>query len=533
MTQPVRTMTGSLVLWICLMGWVSVEAREETNCRRKCQEQSCEAQMLKCFSETEQARKAIEYLKTRIQKAPGGRFYYQHLAQAYLADHNPFWAVRTLQQAIARDKTDCQSRSWLAWVYIHMGYLDLAQEILAQPSCPITKAQQARWLLLKMTIARLKENRPIQIQAWDEISDASQMFPDDYQLWKHLHYGENPGWIEPLHLRVEFFGGYSSNSRAGLPIDPAFSGPASALSRLDVLGRLVWPTFPRIRPSVDLGLRGHGLSTKEASELSYLELSIRPGVILGADRPRMLLGYKMDGLFLNQTQNQPFYKAHRLEMELEFEDFTIFGGTGRRLFSESARTRTEFDFGSGFWLRLTPSLRLALAGSLRYYLAKDKVWRQWGMTTMALADWQLGSGFLLRLGLSFGLDHYPLSGGIPGRESFGTRTKRFEMFNTLYSNVWSPAWHGIRLGVGYDFSWRDSTADTSVRDYDYREHRLGLKMRWVFDFNPWAPRVVEPKYHVPLPYNISGYEAVAEEERIQDLLRQYESDLSGSCGCGH
>ncbi|MFC1655072.1 hypothetical protein ACFL2F_04630, partial [Myxococcota bacterium] len=103
-----------------------------------------------------------------------------------------------------------------------------------------------------------------------------------------------------------------------------------------------------------------------------------------------------------------------------------------------------------------------------------------------------------------------------------------DVLTKLSAGLWSPMWMGARLGLNYEFSYRDSTAD-QIDDYDYNEHRLLMKVRWSFDLNPWAPQVVETKGRVALDYGLSEQAGTGmEEERIQDLLRQDEAARRGS-----
>jgi hypothetical protein len=56
-------------------------------------------------------------------------------------------------------------------------------------------------------------------------------------------------------------------------------------------------------------------------------------------------------------------------------------------------------------------------------------------------------------------------------------------------------------------------------------------LRWDVTLDPWAPRVIAPGDHVALEYGLdSAAGAGADEERIQDLLRQDEAARrSSSC----
>ena len=108
-------------------------------------------------------------------------------------------------------------------------------------------------------------------------------------------------------------------------------------------------------------------------------------------------------------------------------------------------------------------------------------------------------------------------------------TKRFDILTKLSAGLWSPLILGTRFGIGYEYSIRNSSADSESDNYNYTEQRALLKARWVFDINPWAPGVVEPQGHVALDYGLGGDSGGGlDQERIQDLLRQDEAARRGS-----
>jgi hypothetical protein len=368
--------------------------------------------------------------------------------------------------------------------------------------------------------------------ALQEASGAAHMFPEDRALWRYLRARKLPGRIEPVSVRLDFLTGYTSNSMAGSPTDPGASGPGSALARLNLMGRLVWPRGDWLRPALDLDFRSHGVTAQAASNLSYLEISPRPHVILGSVAPRLLLGYRFEVLLLNQDEARRFFTAHRGEVEIEARSLTAFAGVGHRTFHEDERTRMEFDGGVGAPLRLFPGLQILVAGSLRYHLAESDQYDLVGATGLLVGRIDLGGGFLGRLGISVLVDDYFDSGGEQGLLTFGTEEERIDILVKASAGFWSPITEGIRLGLVYEFSWRDSSADEVLADYDYREHRILLGLRGAFEFDPWAPNVTREPGHVGLDYGLEeGTGASLDEERIQDLLRQDEAYRQGTCGC--
>lgn len=494
-------------------------------CIKPCQEKvGCEIEVAECLIKAGRARQAVMRLKPLAAVHPA---YARLLARAYLADDNPAWAQRTLQEAIARDPGDCQSRSWLAWVHISQGFLDLAQETLEQPGCPASEADKTRWLLLQSYLARMEDDPATADKLFHRAADSGHMYREDRKLLVIMRGQVDPGWIDPLELRADLSLGYTSNAQADSRIDPYSppEPPGSPLARADLYGRLVWPTRSNVRPAFDATVRGQGMIARGAKELSYLEISGRPGVLIGRDFPRLLLGYRHDGLFLNQGV-QPYYKGHRLEAELETRHVTGFAGAGRRLFNESARSRLELDGGAGFHFLAGKRVRFLLVGTLRYHRADQSHYDQLGGSGLAVARIDMGSGYSARLGAAGGIDYYPNSEG-----EFGIKENRIDLTATLSAGMWGPSYRGVRLGFVYDLSWRDSNADIFERDYDYIEHRVLFKTAIALDLNPGAPDTVAGENHVALSYGIDDDSAGLFEERIQDLVRQDEIFRRGSCGC--
>lgn len=425
---------------------------------------------------------------------------------------------------------ECEARARLAWDLLRRGALDPAEAALRGPRCPRPGPEEGRWLVLRAALLQARTFDAAAGRALDRFDRLPAAYPEDLGLAAHLRRQVAVAAAPPLSLRLDLLGGWTSNALAGLPVDPDAPGPRSPFARADLAGRLLLPRRGPVQPTVEGLVAGVALADAEAQRYTSGQLLLRPGVLLGR-ATSVLLAYKLDLYLMNQKGAALYYQAHRAEAELQWRRLLAFAGVGWRQFHDGDRTRAEMDGGVGWTFAPGPRLRLILVGSLRYQLADDVAYDVAGGTALANARVALGRGVVLQLGATLGYDYYVSSGEQRGLELFGLVGKRRDLLSTATATVWSPAWRGLRLGVGYDYARRDSNADRPRR-FDYQEHRVALRVRWTGDFFPQAPRATEPPGHVPLDYGIAARGATMDEERIQDLLRQDEADRRGGCGCG-
>jgi len=505
-------------------------AQEHEECLRDCSGKvPCVRNSSECLLQADRARDAIEYLKGQIRQNPDQPAFAQLLANAYMKSENYFWAQKTLYNFLSDHEQDCVIRSWLAWVYIEEGDLDLAEDALAEADCPSEDVERARWALIRAYMAGIREEKAGQISELRQVRSARTLYPEDETLWKTMRRQVEPGWIEPVTVRAELSLGYSSNVSAGLPTTEAGPEVGSPLVRLDLWSRMVLPVKWSVRPAAEFGLIGRYVDNFndedgiDVTQASYLELMVKPGVYIGSGFPRAFVGYRYDFYLLNQGdiyEEAPlvFYEGHRGDVELELAGgITLLVGGGRRMFRQRGRSRWEVDGGAGWSVWAMDRLHLLLAVSLQYHTANNEEYDQLGGSALGLARLLLGKGFYSRMKLSTGVGYYPNSPPDEGGRDILIKPS---------IGFWSPARRGIRIGVTYEFSRRDSTADMS---YSYTEHRGLFQIRWSLDLDPWAPRAVELQTHVPLDYGIGlDTEPGLEEERIQDLLRQDETARRGS-----
>lgn len=493
----------------------------------------CHKEVVECLIDAARVREAIDRLKNLREKHPKEPAIGRLLAHAYLADNNAFWAERVLYQLIEENPSDCETLSWLAWVYIQGGDLEQARETMkSEKRCPRTHADHARWQVLESYMARAKGDAERARESFERLGDAVEAFPEDVEMWRHLNRKENPAWIEPISVRMMVSGGFTSDARAGSPADITGSAKNSGFGKLDLFSRFVLPTPYFFKPTVEGNLKANGLAAKTARELSYMDLSIRPGVILGRSFPRILVGYNGKLLLMGLEGKEKFSETHRGEVELETDfDLLVFAGAGRGIFREGGRTRTELDGGVGFSFAPHRYLKIMTALSGRYHFAVGDAYEKMGGSGLLVGRVDFGQGFYGRIGVIPSVDYYPKSGGDLGEVAFGTDKKRFDFSIKQFEELWSPALWGFRIGLRYEFSYRDSTADEKQSDYDYIEHRVLLNLRYYFSINPWSPRGTKNDKHVPLDYGLKSQdERSLDEERIQDLLRQDEAArASSSC----
>lgn len=454
------------------------------------------------------------------------------LARAYLAEGNPFWAMRVLQRRLESHPGDCAARAWLAWTYLAEAFAEDAAAVLEQPGCPDHAGERARWALLSALIARV-QGAPARVA--DSLRAAGRsgtIFPEDDARRRMLLAEIAPQRPAPVRLRLELAGGASSDPAAGSPDDPVAGTGASGWGSIDLLAWLDWNPGWIVRPALELGLQGIGYQAEEAEPLSYLQLTGRPAAALDLDGLRLLAGYRFATVLMEEGDRSWLSRAHRAELDLEGDSWVVFAGGGRREFAQQARTRIEADLGAGGTLLALGWMRLMLTGLVRVHQATDDPYDRVGVRTGSVAWIALGAGLTSRLGCVAGADLYPRSGGIAGELAYGIEDKRVDLFARLSAGLWSPSWNGVRAGLSYRLAWRDSTADAPGSNYDYLDHQIQLGVRWTWRFDPWGPRVIRPHHHLALPVAPEEAAGGLDEERVRDLLRRDRQDVRGACGCG-
>ncbi len=447
------------------------------------------------------------------------------LARAYLDDGNDFWAMRVLHELVETSE-DCSPHLWLAFAHVRQGNLDEGRDVLKKASCPEGSPLEVRRLLLETLIASTHGDRAEAAAALREAAKGESAFPEDVEAFRSLRPSVEENYVSPISGRMELHTGWTSNALAGSPMDPAAAGgpPASPLAQFSGNTRLIVPIDGKSRPTLDVELRGLGVGVEAARDLSYLQLSGRPGFLFGSGGG-IFAGYRLESLGIlggDQFDDGPiwFYQAHRGELELDVLPWmTVFGGAGYRAFREARRSRLEADLGAGGVWRPTGNVNVLAALMGRYQSAARDDYDLWGATALMQADLRLPRNVTARFGLMGSVDDYPRSAGY-----FGTELSRRDLLGKLTAGLWSPRTRtGLRGGVSYELSSRHSTAP----DYKYMDHRLLARIQWAFSSDPRGPSSARPPDHVPLAWGLDRENGDLEDS-IQDLLRQDEAVRAGS-----
>jgi hypothetical protein len=354
-------------------------------------------------------------------------------------------------------------------------------------------------------------------------------YPEDRAAISRLRSTIDPAFVPPLSGRLDLAGGFASNALAGSPVDPATRERAgSPVLAASAFMRIVSPRRSWVRPALDLEARGLGFSAEVGRDLSYLMLDARPALIVGGAQARATLAYRYESLLLaggDRYGRGPlwFFDAHRGEWELELlRALTFFGGAGWRTFREQGRSRFEIDSGLGTGFPMGARLHLVAALSGRYHDARNDAWSLYGGSLLASVEARLPQRWSLRAGMLASADRFPHSAGY--FDASAPTTNRNDRLLKLSASAFAPpVIEGVKLGVTYEFSTRDSTAAA----YSYDDHRILAKVIWSFTADPWLPHAAAPVGHVALDYGLGNEEA---HERVQDLLRQDEAaQRSSSC----
>lgn len=490
---------------LCLAGWVARAENSDNEAR-------------------------IESLKAQIEAQPNKPRLRLLLAQAYLDDDNPSWALRTLYTLTALDPQRCEPQLWIAWIHLHNGAREPARETLLETTCPAASPDETRRLLLLALVEQRAEHRAATTTYLQQARREPVMYREDRAAMSQLMAVVAPGSLPPIRGTLDLGLGWSSTARAGAPADPADSGDneSSPIAQLNIWLRLVAPTGRWVRPSLEFTGRSTGYAARSGRDFSYGLLGARPGIILG-DAPGggALLAYRFEALALaggDRYDRGPLwlYEAHRAELEaILTEGLTLLGGLGRRRFRESGRSRVELDGGLGGNRALAPKLGLVGALTGRFHGADNPAYELRGGSGLLGLELRLRRGWSLRGSGLISLDWYPRSAGYFNAKH--PNLERRDLLAKLSFGVLTPVWHGLRAQLSYELAHRGSTATA----YEYTDHRVQLRLSYSFQLDPRFPAARSPKRHVPLSLGSASTEV---DSQLSDLLRQEEAaSRSSSC----
>ncbi len=473
----------------------------------------------------------IGELKAALAASPGDRDLKLRLGMAYFEAGNDFWAVRTLSELIEATPDDCEARAWLGLAYLRRAFPDQALSTVDFEGCSdsgLTRLKMVKALALKASGRFEAADRMVH-----EASVARFGFRSDVEGLPALRRRVNPASTPEVSWSLEVGGGYTSNAAMGAATDQAASGSdeQSGLMTVDARVRLAPDFGGPVRGIIEVQPRLQWFFSDGPSKLSFFELTGQAGIQIRSTLPRVVLAYRPDWLLLpngfrSEMGPVPYMIGHRGEFEIEvMPEVLLFGGAGTRKFREMARSRTEVDLGIGGGASPVGALSLLWAASGRYYDARHRAWDLAGFSATFAALGRLPYDMNARVSVTVLMDFFFDSAARDGEDPFYSAVNRTDFFYRLGAQFWSPSLSGVRFGVSYDFSSRDSTSAA----YSFQDHRILARVRWTGTADMHRPAVQDGSGDVGL---IDWGDGVSSgvDERVQDMLRQDEQvQRSSSC----
>jgi hypothetical protein len=508
---------------------VPAQAQDQGSAERKV---LAEARVL---LQQKQYRAAIEHIKPlapQLSSSRESRDLSVLLAAAYVGDNNAFWAIRTLAPRLDALPDDCELRIWLAWAHFHVPQIDRAREVLEHASCRQPGPQAARAALLLALLAKTEGKDQPARDSLDQAWAAEELYPADRESLAGLTQQIDPDQIPELSWKIDMRQGYSSNALLGSPTDPTaatyISTAASGYYQIAGWFRLSPKLSLPVRPALEGEVRTFQLENPEISAQSYIGLTGRLGVFVGSRLPRLFVAWRPEvlrlaGGDLETTGANWYMAAHRAEAELEIKPWLLaFAGGGRRDFRPMIRDRYELDGGLGGQMSLVSRLSMVWAVSGRKHWSDWGTYDVWGGTALANLFYNFDRGLQARAGATLAGDSYPHWNG---HLDPATKNRR-DVFVKATAALWSPLVSGLRFGVLYEYSHRDSTAPL----FTFSDHRASVLLTWSGTAALSRPRAASSAPLADLAWDVGGANG-ALKERVQDYLREDERTLQRSCGC--
>ena len=494
-----------------------------------CRDEPCAIAAARCALAAGDSAEAIDVARAALTAWPDSGPLHVLAAAAYLGADNPLWALRTLLRRVSAAPDDCVAATWLAWTRLRLDQPEGAADLLADPRCASPDAAGTRALLVRALAHHKLGASDAATAGLDRARHQPVIDATDAPALAALSRAAEPDRLRHVTWRLEAAAGYSTNPLLGAPNDPAVAAATegSGLVQLDAWVRLAPDLGGPLRPLLELQPRVVRFLAIGAEGLSTLVASGRAGLVMGRDLPRATLAYRPDYVLLEQGDGYSagplwYYGAHRAELEVELSrSLVLFAGGGHRAFRELGRGRWEADLGAGGGAALTSGAALLWAVTTRAHTANDKGYDVLGATAVFSLDVRLPATLWARANGGVGVDVYPRSEG-----AFGIAGVRRDLAVRAGAQLGASPEPGLRVGLGWDMTWRDST----VPEFAATDHRVTLRVAWSGDADVTGPDAVEGALLAPLGWGLGPGEGGA-AERVQDLLRRDEQVRPG-CGCG-
>jgi hypothetical protein len=446
-------------------------------------------------------------------------------ADLYLAEDNPFWALRVLGAFIEEHGPACEARAQASRIQISQANLEGAEALLDESSCQGTEPLRVRRSLLLAEIAELRGDSKRALELVREADAHRVRYAEDDERLRKLERAYDPYRLPLFTAALDVGAGWASTGLGHLPLEVATPPRTqnSALTSLHLLGRWVLPYRPAFRPLAEVEFRGTELLTNRSPDRSYRQSVLRLGALLGRKAPRLELAYAFDvasapGYVDDTSAFAAFSTAHRGEYRLDLgRGFFAFGLLGYRGFANRAWSRVESEQGLLKRWELSDTIALETGALVRAYRARSHGFDQVGGSAFLGLNIAAPKGFELRENITLGVDRFPSSEGF-----WATARERRDHLVRVGLTLLAPETNLFRLALTYDYVNRDSR----MQAYDFSDHRALLEVRFRFDSDDLTKRTIGPEGRVPLqheketpnavtPERLSTKEAVQRDEQMR------------------
>lgn len=448
-----------------------------------------------------QVAQAQELLQRAAKAQPGLEVLALARAEAYLADKNPFWALKVLGETVDSQPPACAARALAARIHLQQGNLEQAEHLLDAETCEHDPAMRLRFSLLRIELAELSGDARRVRQMVEASHSVRVRFIEDDRRYETVKSQYAPELQPALAFRLGLSSGWASHGLGSVPIDlaPRVSADGSPLLGLDLQTRfnLARWSWGRLIGNVDL------LATQylqaPTRELSSRQPSARIGTWLGTQGPRLYLGYAVDWVNLQGGGALAYdgfahSEAHRLEYRIDLgRSFETYGSLGSRRFWEAPRTRIETVHGASKTLALSDFSNLVMGGAWYVHRAHASAYDQIGATVETALHLSLPRDFALSERLQVTRAVFPYSEGY-----FDSAQAAERRDTQVYGSaaLTTPVVAGVRFELSYALAHRNS----SLNSWNYTDHRAALALVWSSDSDRIRVRRIAPPGGVKMPY---------------------------------
>lgn len=475
-----------------------------------------------------QNEQAVELLRRVAVANPGSEAVAMARAKAYVADKNPFWALKVLGEYILQYPPACAARAMAARVHIEEANLEPADRMLDAPACERAQESKLRFVLLQSELAELRGERG-RVSAFVETADGirRRYVEDDARLTRLL--GRLDPYRQPAFVgQIDVGTGWASHGTTTLPIDlpTGHRQTGALLLGTDLAVRWIPIAGKAIRPVAEAELHLVQYLDAPEKDFSSRQPILRLGASFGRGPRRSFVAYATDWVILDGGARFPndafsYSNGHRLETRTEVgKSFVAHSAFGYRSFWQTERNRRESAIGMAKSFELSDQLRFTMGADSRVYFADRNAYDQVGATGSVGLHIALPKGFSLQESLAVGYDFFPRSAGY-----FAPSDPRLDSIVRVNVGLSSPELLGLRFGLHYGFMQRESNAQA----YDFTDHRGLLTVSWVTDSDRWRVERIAPSGRVTLPYpDDDVHHAAKTKSEIFEIIQRDESQRRGS-----